>query len=72
MLCSFLCTVPIPWVVFHYDHNNQTNKLIAAKLIKKFPDFMQPEGSLPYSHKPATGHNPESDESSLHRPKTFL
>jgi hypothetical protein len=40
-------------------------KLIVIQLVKKYAAFfMEPEGSLPYSQKPATGPCPELTESS--------
>jgi hypothetical protein len=39
-------------------------KLIVTQLVKKYPLFMEPEGSLLFSQKPATGLYPEPTESS--------
>jgi hypothetical protein len=39
-------------------------KLIVTKPVKKYPFFMEPEGSLPCSQKSATGPYPEPAESS--------
>jgi hypothetical protein len=40
-------------------------KLIVTQIVKKYPAFfMEPEGSLPCSQKPATGPYPEPAESS--------
>jgi hypothetical protein len=36
-------------------------KLAVTQLVKKFPPFMEPEGSLPYSQEPATSPYPEPD-----------
>jgi len=41
-------------------------KLIFAQLVKHIPRFLEPEGLLPRLQEPATGHYPESDESSSH------
>jgi len=30
-------------------------KLIVTQLVKKYPPFMEPEGSLPCSQEPSTG-----------------
>jgi len=38
---------------------------------KKFPDFMDPEGSLPCSQEPATGPYPKPDGSSPHLSTLF-
>ena len=34
-------------------------KLTGSQLVKKFSHFIEPEGSLPHSQKPATCPNPE-------------
>jgi hypothetical protein len=47
------------------------DKMIFAQLAKKFPSFIEPEVSLPYSQEPATGPCPEPDESSP-RPHTLF
>jgi hypothetical protein len=40
-------------------------KLIVSQLVKKYPAFfMEPEGSLPFSQKPAIGPYSEPTESS--------
>jgi len=39
-------------------------KLTGSQLVKKFPHFMEPEGSLPHSQVPATCLSPEPDLSS--------
>jgi hypothetical protein len=45
-------------------------KLIVTQLLKQYPTFfMEPEGSLPCSQKPATGPYPDpAKSSSPHRP----
>ena len=40
--------------------------------VKKFPAFMEPEGSSPYSQVPATCRYPEPTPSSPHNPSHFL
>ena len=47
-------------------------KPISTQPVKKFPAFMEPEGSLPCSQKPATCPCPETDQSSLWPPSHFL
>jgi len=47
-------------------------KLRVAELVKNSPSFYEPEGSLPCSQKPATGHYLEPDESSPHFTTLFL
>jgi hypothetical protein len=47
-------------------------KLIVSQLVKKFQSFMEPEGSVPCSQKPTTGHCPEPDKSSPLPPSYFL
>jgi hypothetical protein len=43
-------------------------KLIVTQLIKKYPSFMEPEGSLPCSKKPATApYSKPAESSSPHR-----
>jgi len=37
-------------------------KLVVTQLVKKFPTFMQPEGSLECSQEPAPAPYPEPDE----------
>jgi hypothetical protein len=55
-LLTYLLT---PWCSTLFE------KLIVTKPLKKYPAFfMEPEGSLPFSQKPATGPNPEPAESS--------
>ena len=39
-------------------------KLTGSQLVKKFPTFKEPKGSLPHSQVPATYPYPEPDESS--------
>ena len=39
-------------------------KLIGSQLVKKFPAFLEPEGSLPHSQQPATLPCPQPDQSS--------
>jgi hypothetical protein len=41
-------------------------KLTGFHLVKKLPAFMEPEGSLPHPHVPATCHYPEPARSSPH------
>jgi hypothetical protein len=43
---------------------NLLEKLTAFQLVKKFPHFMESEGSLPQSQQPATCPYPEPDKSS--------
>ena len=43
-----------------------------SQLVKKFPAFMEPEGSLPHSQANATCPYPESHKSRLSLPITFL
>jgi hypothetical protein len=43
-------------------------KLTVTYLVKKFPHFMEPEGSLPHSQDPPTGPYSKPDESSPHHP----
>jgi hypothetical protein len=46
-------------------------KLTVTQLVKKFPAFMAPEGSLPRSEEPAIGPDPEPDSSSPQLPTPF-
>jgi hypothetical protein len=41
-------------------------KLTGLQLVKKFPAFMEPEGSSPHSQAPATYPYPEPAQSSPH------
>jgi len=41
---------------------------LTLQLVKKFPAFLEPEGSSPYSQVPATCPYPESTPSSPHNP----
>ena len=43
-------------------------KLTGLQLVKKFPTFLEPESSLPYSQMPATCPYPEPTPSSPHNP----
>jgi len=45
--------------------------LTVTQLVKKFPTFMDPEGSLPCSQEYATGPYLEPDASSPHLPTAF-
>jgi hypothetical protein len=58
-LLTYLLTYSLtPWCVLF-------EKQIVAQLVKKYPVFfMETEGSLPCSQKPATGPYPEQAESS--------
>jgi len=44
-------------------------KLKDSQLVKKFPAFMEPEGSLPHSQVPASCPCPELDQSSPYSPR---
>jgi len=46
-----------PWCATLFE------KLIVTQLVKKYPFFMEPEGSLPFSQKPAIGPCPGPAES---------
>jgi hypothetical protein len=46
-------------------------KLIGAHLIRRFPDFIESEGSLPCSKMPSTGPYPERNEPNSHPPILF-
>jgi hypothetical protein len=46
-------------------------KLVVAKLLKKFPTFVVSDGSLPCSQQPAAGISPESVEFSPHQHTLF-
>ena len=43
-------------------------KLTGSAAVKKFPAFLEPEGSSPYSQVPATCPYPEPTPSSPHNP----
>jgi hypothetical protein len=47
-------------------------KLTVSQLVKKFPHFMEPEGSLPHSQEPATCPYPEPAQSSPCPPSHFF
>ena len=55
-LLSYLFT---PW-------SRVLEKLTGSQLVKKFPAFLEPEGSSPYSQVPATSPYPEPTPSSPH------
>ena len=44
---------------------------LVLQLVKKFPAFLEPEGSSPYSQVPATCPYPEPTPSSPHNPLPF-
>ena len=44
-------------------------KLTGSQLVKKFPHFVEPEGSLPHSQVPATSPYPEPDQNPVHAPR---
>jgi hypothetical protein len=41
---------------------------LVAQLLKNFPNFKEPEGSLPYSQEPSSGPSPKPDQSSPYHP----
>ena len=45
---------------------------LVLQLVKKFPAFLEPQGSSPYSQVPATCPYPEPTPSSPHNPSHFL
>jgi len=47
-------------------------KLIFTQLVKKYPPFIEPEGSLPCSQQLLTGPCPMLDKSSQQFPTLFL
>ena len=47
-------------------------KLTGSQLVKKFPAFLEPEGSSPYSQVPATCPYPEPHQSIPFSPPDFL
>jgi hypothetical protein len=57
-----LTTYPPPWSWALLE------KPSVAQLLKNFPNFMDPEGSLPCSQEPFTGHYPEPDQFSSYHP----
>jgi hypothetical protein len=58
------------WMILRSQLNPRSRvlleKLTVTQLVKKFPAFMGPEGSLPSSKDPATGPYPEPDKSGQH------
>jgi len=47
-------------------------KLLVSQLAKKFPIYMEPKCSFPYSQKPEIGSYPDPLESSLQAHNLFL
>jgi len=56
----------LPWSIFLLE------KLIVVQLVKEFPVFMEPKGSLPWSQDPSIGPYYEPHESNLWFPTLFL
>ena len=63
------------FVIFHKftSHNFYAYLLtpwsrVLLQRVKKFPTFLEPEGSSPYSQVPATCPYPEKTPSTLHNP----
>jgi hypothetical protein len=48
------------------------HKISVIQLLKNFPPFMEPEGSLQFSYEPSTSSYPEPDQSSPYHIIPFL
>jgi hypothetical protein len=57
-ILGIITAQPTPWSRALFE------KLSGSQLVKKFPAFMEPDGSLPYSQEPATCPCPEPGQSS--------
>ena len=59
--------VSLPTYLLHGAESFLRSELV-LQLVKKFPVFLEPEGSSPYSQVPATCPYPEPTPSSPHNP----